>query len=85
MMPIAKYLKSFNETLKIHQIKGKISRCPLGLLQGTEKLIMKSLSCCEEECQHFNLGVINYQKTKLRFEDVYRLRRRNLASRFFRG
>ncbi|GBP44066.1 hypothetical protein EVAR_85220_1 [Eumeta japonica] len=27
----AKSLKSFNSTLKIHQIKSKISRCPLGL------------------------------------------------------
>lgn len=68
----AKSLKSFNGTLKIHQIKGKISRCPLGLPKGAEKLIMKSLSCsCEEECQHFNLGVINYQVTKLHVDDVY--------------
>ncbi|KAF5299743.1 hypothetical protein FQA39_LY19168 [Lamprigera yunnana] len=65
-------MKSFNATLKIHQIKAKISRCPLGLPQGAEKLIMKSLSCsCEEECQHFNLGVMNYQVTKLNVEDVY--------------
>ncbi|KAF5288930.1 hypothetical protein FQA39_LY03809 [Lamprigera yunnana] len=26
---------------------------------------------CKEECQHFNLGVMNYQVTKLHFEDVY--------------
>lgn len=68
----AKSLKSFNGTLKIHQIKGKISRCPLGSPKGAEKLIMKSLSCfCEEECQHFNLGVMNYQVTKLHVDDVY--------------
>ncbi|CAG9577518.1 unnamed protein product [Danaus chrysippus] len=59
-------------TLKIHQIKGKISRSPLGLPQGTAKLIMKSLSCpCEEECQHFNLGVMNYEVAKLHVEDFY--------------
>ncbi|CAG9577524.1 unnamed protein product [Danaus chrysippus] len=68
----AKKLKSFYGTLKIHQIKGKISRSPLGLPQGTAKLIMKSLSCpCEEECQHFNLGVMNYEVAKLHVEDFY--------------
>lgn len=67
-----KNLKSFNGTLKIHQIKGNILRCSLGLPKGAEKLIMKSLSCfCKEECQHFNLGVMNYQVTKLHVEDVY--------------
>ncbi|KAK0071987.1 hypothetical protein PV325_012060 [Microctonus aethiopoides] len=68
-------LESFIDSmyLKIHQIKGKISRCPLGSPQGAEKLIMKSLSCsCEEECHHFNLGVMNYQvQTKLHVEDIY--------------
>ncbi|KAM3959672.1 LOW QUALITY PROTEIN: uncharacterized protein ACR2FA_006319 [Aphomia sociella] len=64
----AKNLKSFKGILKIHQIKGKISRCPLGLPHGAGKLIMKSLSF---QCQHFNLGVLNYQVTKLHVEDVY--------------
>ena len=44
---------------------------PFGLPQGAEKLTMKSLRCsCKEECQHFNLGVINYQVTKLHVEGV---------------
>ncbi|KAF5270597.1 hypothetical protein FQA39_LY01335 [Lamprigera yunnana] len=65
-------MKGFNGTLKIHQIKAKISRCSLGLPQGAERLIVKSLSCsCEEECQHFNLEVMNYQVMKLHVEDVY--------------
>lgn len=65
-----KNLKCFNGTLKIHQIKGNISRYSSGLPKGAEKLRMKSLSCfCEEECQHFNLGVMTYQLTKLHVDN----------------
>lgn len=58
-------LKSFSGTLKIHQVKAEILRSPLESVPSTAKLIMKSLSCtCEEECQHFNLGVLEYKKRK---------------------
>ena len=60
-------LKSFNGTLKIHQVKAEILRSPLESTPKAAKLIMKSLSCtCEDECQHFNLGVLEYKnKIKL--------------------
>uniref|UniRef100_A0A2A4JCW7 Uncharacterized protein n=1 Tax=Heliothis virescens TaxID=7102 RepID=A0A2A4JCW7_HELVI len=60
-------LKSFNGTLKIHQIKAEILRNPLKSAPSAAKLIIKSLSCtCEDECQHFNLGVLEYKdETKL--------------------
>ncbi|CAG4984789.1 unnamed protein product [Parnassius apollo] len=66
-------LKSFNGTLKIHQVKAEILRSPLESAPKAAKLIMKSLSCtCEDECQHFNLGVLEYKnKTKLNVDDIY--------------
>lgn len=66
-------LKSFNGTLKIHQVKAEILRSPLESAPSAAKLIMKSLSCtCEDECQHFNLGVLQYKnKTKLNVDDIY--------------
>ncbi|CAG4996748.1 unnamed protein product [Parnassius apollo] len=66
-------LKSFNSTLKIHQVKAEILRSPLESAPKAAKLIMKSLSCtCEDECQHFNLGVLEYKnKTKLNVDDIY--------------
>nr|CAI5859694.1 unnamed protein product [Callosobruchus analis] len=66
-------LKPFTGTLKIHQVKGKISRSHSKLPQGATKLVMKSLSCfCDDECQHFNLGVIRYEENlKLVVEDIY--------------
>ncbi|KAF9410992.1 hypothetical protein HW555_010124 [Spodoptera exigua] len=38
-----------------------------------ETVNLKSLSCtCEDECQHFNLGVLEYKnKTKLNVDDIY--------------
>nr|CAH7758957.1 unnamed protein product [Callosobruchus chinensis] len=66
-------LKSCTGTLKIHQVKDNISRSHSQLLLGATKLIMKSLSCfCDDECQHFNLGVIRHEdKLKLNVEDIY--------------
>nr|CAI5837126.1 unnamed protein product [Callosobruchus analis] len=66
-------LKPFTGTLKIHQVKFKISRSHSKLPQGATKLVMKSLSCfCDDECQHFNLGVIRYEENlKLIVEDIY--------------
>lgn len=66
-------LKSFSGTLKVHQVKGRVSKSPLGLSQGTTDLEMKSLSCnCSDKCQHFNLGVIHYKiKTKLTVDGIY--------------
>ncbi|XP_060806067.1 uncharacterized protein LOC132902972 [Amyelois transitella] len=58
-------LKSFNGTLKVHQITG-ISTSPA-------VLTMRSLSCfCPNTCQHYKIGTINYnQKMKLRVQDIY--------------
>ncbi|KAL3274025.1 hypothetical protein HHI36_015443, partial [Cryptolaemus montrouzieri] len=33
--------KSFCDTLKVHEVKGQITRCPLGLPQDAAELIMK--------------------------------------------
>uniref|UniRef100_A0A2H1VB94 SFRICE_022941 n=1 Tax=Spodoptera frugiperda TaxID=7108 RepID=A0A2H1VB94_SPOFR len=49
-------LKSFSGTLKVHRVKGRVSKSPLGF----------------DKCQHFNLGVIHYKiKTKLTVDDIY--------------
>ncbi|KAK4887350.1 hypothetical protein RN001_003621 [Aquatica leii] len=66
-------LKSFNGTLKIHQVKAELLRCPLESAPSAVKVIMKSLSCtCEGECQHFNLGVLECKnETELNVDDIY--------------
>ncbi|KAF9818155.1 hypothetical protein SFRURICE_003896, partial [Spodoptera frugiperda] len=47
---------SFSGTLKVHRVKGRVSKSPLGF----------------DKCQHFNLGVIHYKiKTKLTVDDIY--------------
>lgn len=68
-------LKRFNGTRKIHQVKAEILRSPLESAPSAAKLIMKNLSCtCENECQPFNLGVLQYKNmTKLNVDDIYRL------------
>ncbi|KAM3955867.1 LOW QUALITY PROTEIN: uncharacterized protein ACR2FA_003957 [Aphomia sociella] len=65
-----KYSEEIQVSSKYIRLRAKY-RCPLGLPHGAGKLIMKRLSCFCEECQHFNLGVLNYQVTKLHVEDVY--------------
>ncbi|KAL3279696.1 hypothetical protein HHI36_017202 [Cryptolaemus montrouzieri] len=55
-------LKSFNGTLKIHQVKAEILISPLESAPSAAKLIMRSSNdTCEGEYQNFNFAVLEYE------------------------